>query len=147
MIHNLAVAELYVGLVEAARSHTLILVDYRAEPAAWWRDNEGEWIKPDARAVLGTGDIEDSWAIEVDQATESLPTLRRKLAVYLDLVANEEHGPDGGPLPRVLVTVPNERRLNAVRELVRLLPEPAEELFAVTLHDRAVPYIAEVLRE
>lgn len=147
MIHNLAVAELYVGLVEASRSHTLTLVDYRAEPACWWRDSEGEWIKPDAYAVVSAGNVEDSWAIEVDQATESLPTLRRKLMVYLRLVATEERGPDSGQLPRVLVTVPDERRLNAVRELVRSLPEPADGLFAVTLHDRTVPYIVQVLRE
>lgn len=147
MIHNLSVAELYVRLVEAGRAGLLTLVDYRAEPAAWWRDSEGEWIKPDAYAVVNAGDVEDSWAIEVDNATESLPTLRRKLAAYLNLVANEERGPDGGPLPRVLVTVPDERRLTAVRELVPALPEPAEELFAATLHDRAVPYIVEVLQE
>lgn len=147
LLHNLAVAELYVGLTEASRSGGLTLVDYRAEPSCWWRDSEGEWIKPDAYAVIGAGDIEDSWAIEVDQATESLPTLRRKLKVYLDLVQREDRGPGGGPLPRVLITVPDDRRLSHVRELVRTLPEPAEALFAAVLHARAVPRIVRVLRE
>lgn len=76
MIHNLAVAELYVGLAEAQRAGGLVLVDYRAEPACWWRSVEGEWIKPDAIAVVSAGEVEDSWAIEVDNATESLPTLK-----------------------------------------------------------------------
>lgn len=105
MIHNLAVAELYVGLVEAARNDSLSVVEYRAEPACWWRTGEGEWVKPDAFVVVASGEVEDSWAIEVDQATESLPTMRRKVKVYLDLVADGERGPDGGVLPRVLVTV------------------------------------------
>jgi hypothetical protein len=147
MIHNLAVAELYVGLTEAARGGAFTLTDFRTEPACWWRDSEGAWVKPDAFVVVSTGEVEDCWAIEVDQATESLPTMRRKLKVYLDLVASGERGPDGGVLPRVLVTVPDERRLLAIQEVVRSLPEPASELFAVTTHDQAVPYIVEVLRE
>jgi hypothetical protein len=147
MIHNLAVAELYVGLVEAARGGGFTLTVFRAEPACWWRDGEGAWVKPDALVVVSSGEVEDSWAIEVDQATESLPTLRRKLKVYLDLVASGERGPDGGVLPRVLVTVPDAERLRAIQDVVRGLPEPAEELFAVVLEERAVAYIGEVLRE
>jgi hypothetical protein len=145
MIHNLAVAELYVGLTEAARGGAFTLTGFRAEPACWWRTGEGVWVKPDAFAVVASGDVEDSWAIEVDQATESLPTLRRKLKVYLDLVASGERGPDGGVLPRVLVTVPEAGRLRAVREVVSSLPGPAEELFAVVLEERAVAYVGEVL--
>jgi hypothetical protein len=147
MIHNLAVAELYVELVEAARRGAFTLTGFRAEPACWWRTSEGVWVKPDAFVVVGSGEVEDSWAVEVDQATESLPTIRRKLKVYLDLVASGERGPGGGVLPRVLVTVPDERRLAAVRGVVRGLPGPAEELFAVVPESRAVAYIGEVLRE
>jgi hypothetical protein len=145
MIHNLAVAELYVGLVEASRSGAFSLTDFRAEPACWWRTGEGVWVKPDALVVVASGDVEDSWAIEVDQATESLPTMRRKLTVYLDLAASGERGPDGGVLPRVLVTVPDAGRLEAVREVVASLPEPADELFAVVLEERAVAHVGEVL--
>jgi hypothetical protein len=147
MIHNLAVAELYVGLVQAARSGDFTLTDFRAEPACWWQTGDGVWVKPDAFAVVASGDVEDSWAIEVDQATESLPTLRRKLKVYLDLVAGGERGPDDGVLPRVLVTVPDAGRLGAVRGLVGSLPEPAEELFAVVVESQAVPYIGEMLHQ
>jgi hypothetical protein len=147
MIHNLVVSELYVSLVEASRGGVLTLVDYRAEPACWWRDSDGGWVKPDAYAVVSAGEVEDCWAVEVDQATESLPTLRRKLKVYLDLVAREERGPGDGVLPRVLVSVPDQRRLYPVHQLVRELPEPAAELFAVTTHDQAVLRIARTLRE
>lgn len=147
MIHNLVISELYVGLREAERAGQLSLVDFNAEPACWWRDNEGEWVKPDAYVVVASGDVEDSWAIEVDQSTESLPTLRRKLKVYLDLVANEERGPGGGLLPRVLVSVRDERRLAAVRELVRSLPEPAERLFVLAIHSGVVEAMVNALGE
>lgn len=147
LAHNLVVAELYVTLVETARIGDLVLVDFRAEPGCWWRDSEGEWIKPDAFVVISSGDVEDAYAVEVDQATESVPTLRRKLMVYLNLAATEERGPGGGPLPRVLVTVPDDRRLAVVRELVRSLPEPAGQLLAVTTHERTVGFMAEMLRE
>jgi hypothetical protein len=145
--HNLSIAEVYVSLVEARRAGALTLDAFRAEPTCWWRNSEGEWIKPDACAVVSAGDIEDSWAIEVDRATESLPTLKRKLRAYLDLVECGENGPDGGVLPRVLVTVPDERRLHEVRKLVAELPSPAKQLFTVTLDKLAVAKMGEVLRE
>src|SRR6266536_5163029 len=120
--HSLAVSELYVHLVEHARGGLFQLITFRAEPACWWRDSEGMWIRPDAYVVVGTKEDrkaddawEDLWAIEVDMATESLPTLRRKLTAYLDLVEQGESGPDGGDLPGVLITVPDKHRLRDVR--------------------------------
>jgi Replication-relaxation len=145
--HSLAVSELYVRLVEQAQGGALGLVAFRAEPAAWWLDGSGTWVKPDAYLVVARADLEDAWAVEADQATESLPTLRRKLMGYLELVDRGASGPDGRGLPRVLVTVPDEPRAAALRELIVTLPDPAQQLFAVTLHERAVPFITEVLRE
>jgi Replication-relaxation len=145
--HELAVSELYVRLVELARTGSLTLVAFRAEPVSWWQDDAGAWIKPDAYVIVSAGDIEDAWAIEVDMATESLPTLRRKLVTYFDLAGRGDEGPDGRGLPRVLITVPDERRERAVRELLRDLSPPADQLFAVTVHDGAAAFIATVLRE
>jgi len=85
--------------------------------------------------------------VEVDQATESLPTLRRKLLAYLQLAERGENGPDDEVLPRVLITVPDERRHTAVRELVEELPDPAECLFAVVVQQRAARFMAQMLRE
>src|SRR2546430_1078363 len=76
-----------------------------------------------------------------------LPTLRRKVVGYLDLVERGEKGPDEEVLPRVLVSVPDKQRCRAVRQLVRGLPPPADELFVVTLHDLVVAKLGEVLRE
>src|SRR5947207_410525 len=76
--HNLVVAELYVGLMEAMRVGRVELRDFRAEPGCWWLDSDRQWVKPDGYAVVSDGNVEDCWAIEVDMATESVPTLRRK---------------------------------------------------------------------
>jgi Replication-relaxation len=148
LAHTLAVAELYVRLVEAARTGNFGLGAYRAEPGSWVPNGIGGWLKPDAYALLQGGGVEDYWWIEVDRATESLTTLRRKLLAYLDFVSGGQLGPDG-VVPRVLITVPDNKpnRQSDVRELLERLPEPADKLFSLTTFERAVPYIVRVLRE
>jgi len=141
--HTLAVSNLYVELVEQSWLHGFGLADFLAEPACWWLDGAGGWMKPDAYAVLETPALSDHWAIEVDLATESLPTLKRKLQTY---VAHHDRG-GLGPLdvmPRVLVTVPYERRERQARELVSRMPGAAR-LVHVVRHEDAAAYLADVL--
>lgn len=144
--HSLAVSELYVQLREAERAGRLELVDYRTEPASWMTNALGGFVKPDAYALLRLGEIEDAWAVEVDRATESLSTLRRKLLVYVDFANAGQVGPDA-VTPRVLVTVPTVKRLNEVKALVGDLPEPALQLIYVALFDRAVLELTGLLKE
>lgn len=103
-------------------------------------------IKPDGYALIGTGEIEDAWWLEVDRGTESPGTLRRKLSLYLLAAQAGVTGPDE-ILPRVLVTVPNERRLTIVRSITDSLGVNAHRLISVSLHERAIPFMARVLRE
>lgn len=144
LAHTLAVAELYVQLREAERAGQLELPKFLAEPASWQRTASLGTIKPDAYALVAYGDVEDTWWIEVDQATESRNTLRRKLNLYLLAAQAGVAGPDG-VLPRVLITVPDERRLAAMREIIGDLSMNAERLFSVTLHSQAIEYLAEIL--
>jgi hypothetical protein len=144
LAHTLAVAELYVRLREAERAGRLELSAFHAEPASWQRTASLGTLKPDAYALLAFGDIEDAWWIEVDQATESPATLRRKLSLYLLAAQAGVVGPDE-VLPRVLVTVPDTRRLEIVREIAAELGPAAERLISVTLHGAAIEYLAEIL--
>ena len=144
--HVLTVSELYVQLVEAARIDDWQLAEFWAEPDAWLPDGLGGWLKPDAYAVLAAGEIEDCWAIEVDKATEHLPTLQRKFESYLDFMQRGQLGPHG-VMPRVLITVPDDQRRHAVHGLLERLPEPAGTLFHITTEDRAVRDLVQVLRE
>jgi hypothetical protein len=142
--HALAVSELFVQLRTTAGAGVR-LVDYRAEADAWIPDGLGGWLKPDAYTVLASTVAEDHWAIEVDRATEHLPTVERKLATYLDFVRRGQLGPYG-VMPRVLVTVPDERRHRAIAELVERLPAPSDVLFHVVVESEAVALLTAELQ-
>jgi hypothetical protein len=134
--HVLDVAELYVGLVEQTRGGAAELVTFAAEPGSWWPDGRGGRLKPDAYLTAkGYGHM-DHWWVEVDRATESLPTLRNKFKVYLEFYQRGGVGP-GTIMPRVLVTVPHKKRLSDIVRLISQLPAPAEGLFIVTAHNDA----------
>jgi hypothetical protein len=139
-------SELYVQLVEASRGGGFELVEFRAEPDAWHPDSLGGWLKPDAYVLLASGDVEDCWAIEVDKATEHLPTIRRKIETYLDFMQRGQLGPHG-MMPRVLITVPDDTRRAAIQGMLDHLPPLAENLFRVVVEDRAIPYLLQVLRQ
>ena len=136
--HTLAVSELYVSLVERARIEQFTLAHFTVEHRAAVRDGLGGWIRPDALVQLRRASMSDYWWIEVDLATESLPTVRAKLLAYLNFMARGQLGPDD-IVPRVLIGVPDERRRVAVQQEVGALPPPAADLFWVTeLADMAI---------
>jgi hypothetical protein len=134
--HVLDVSELYVRLVERTRYGEVGLSRFAAEPASWWPDGRGGVLKPDALVGLSVASHDDWWWAEVDRATESLPTIRRKLLAYVRFARGGQVGP-GGVMPRVLVTVPSERRRTAVESVVAQLPDPARQLITVSLHHQA----------
>lgn len=142
--HMLAVAELNVRLVELGRDRGFTVVDFQAEPASWWPNGYGGFLKPDAYVLLEYESVREHAWIEVDMATESLTTLRRKLLVYLDFLRRGQQGP-GGVVPRVVVSTVSEARRDAVAELAGELPPPAAELFAALYSDDSPLYLSDVL--
>jgi Replication-relaxation len=147
LAHSLAVSERYVELVEVSRERLdLTLLRFDTEPACWWQDGQGDWVKPDAVLELASDAVTDAWTLEVDRATESLPTLRRQFVRYLELLERGEVGPTG-VLPRVLVTVPDSRRLTAVRGLLEQLSPVASQLIHSTTAETATRYLLSRLYE
>ena len=142
--HLLDVTELYVQLIE--RAGEFDLTTYTTEPACWWRDSYGAWLKPDAYLTLTTSDLEDDWWIEVDRATESLPTLRRKLMTYVEFARTGQRGPSG-VVPRVLITVPSRERALAVQRVINRLPAPATDFIYVTEFDGAAKILSQSLQQ
>lgn len=138
--HTLATSELYVQLVEQSRITGFTVDEFLAEPAAWWPNVAGGWLKPDAYLAISAADVTDCWWIEVDLATEAVPTLRGKFLACLDFVNQGQLGP-AKVVPRVLVTVPTDARGEVVEGLIARLPAPADELFAVALHEEAADII------
>jgi protein involved in plasmid replication-relaxation len=143
--HTLAVSEVCVGLVERARTDGAHVAAFEAEPASWWPNGIGGFIKPDAYTVLAWGNVRDHWWIEVDLATESLPTMKRKLTAYVDFVERGQLGPHG-LIPRVLVSTIAPERRAALHAVVTQLPEPAAALFVVLIASEAAVYPLRSLR-
>ena len=144
--HTLAVTELYVQLVEHARTGGFQIAAFEAEPACWWPDDLGGQLKPDAHTLLATSAYQDAWWIEVDQATETLPRLKKKLHTYLDFQRRGGMGP-AGVLPRVLLTTPTAQRCTAITGLITGLPPPADQLFRVALHEAAADLLINTLTQ
>lgn len=144
--HIVAVSELYVRLIEAERVGSLLLRQFTTEPWCWWPNGRDNWLKPDAFLVISNGKADHLWWLEADRATESLPTIGRKLSTYLDFVRRGQLGPRGA-IPRVLVTVPSEARASAIVGIVRGLPSPADELFTVTVERDALLALLSYLKE
>lgn len=127
--HTLDVSELYVRLRERERVGGGRLIRFDAEPASWYQTAHGV-VKPDAYAVFEAGEWEEHRWLEVDRATESLPTLHRKLLVYVELAIAADRGPTN-VLPEVLVTVPSVARKTALQSVLAALPGPANDLIRV----------------
>jgi hypothetical protein len=143
--HTLAVSELYVALVDLARLQGFTMPVFDTEPRCWWPNGLGGTLKPDAFFVLVRNGYANVWWLEQDMKTEHLPTIRRKLAAYLDFHRRGQLGPTG-IMPRVLVSVPDAARRQAVEEVIRTLPEPALALFLVAESSHAAEYLGYVLR-
>jgi hypothetical protein len=136
--HVLAVAELYVQLVEASRTGRCELLDFDGEPACWRRftGNSGETttLKPDAYVRVGIGDFERSAFVEVDMASESLSTIQRKCRTFIAYWRTGLEQQRHGVFPLVLWLVPDEQRRTRLNEAISGLAADAQTLFTVALH-------------
>ena len=141
LAHSLDVAELYVRLAEQARGQAFTVTTFQTEPACWWPDGLGGFIKPDAFVVLSTARFDELSWLEVDRGSESLPTIKRKLSDYLDFMARGQLGPRD-VMPRVVVTVPDEPRLAAVEREADRLSSRTDGLFSVVTFAAAADFLA-----
>jgi len=140
LAHALAVSQLFVDLTAAVcATPGLVLERFATEPDCWWPDGSG-WLKPDAYLAITSTEFVDHLWVEVDRATESVPTLRGKLHTYLGFLNRGGLGP-GGVMPRVAVSVPDEARAAVIRREVDRLPDVAGELFSVVRCDMAAAAI------
>ncbi len=142
LAHTLAVAQLYVDLVEAGRWGLCEVLGFQPEPECW-RTYPGMFgapmtLKPDAAARLGIGDYEYWWLIEADMATEAQPTIEGKARRYHDYYRTGISQRESGTFPRVAWITPDAARAESVAETLRRLPATAQRLFAVTTTSEAI---------
>lgn len=137
--HVLAIAECSVQLIEADRRGDLELITTEHEPACWRSflgvHGSAETLKPDLYAVTANAEYEDSWFIEVDRGTESLPTVMRKCAQYARFQQSGREQANRGVFPAVLWVVPDDGRATAMAAAIRRHYGPDQELFRLTTVD------------
>ncbi|WP_314410152.1 replication-relaxation family protein [Streptomyces sp. DSM 40484] len=135
--HMLAVSELYVQLVEQHRLGQGALLAFDAEPAAWrhftGKHNELVMVRPDAYVRIGRAAIEHSSFVEVDMATETLPTIRKKCLRYIEYWRSGVEQRWRGVFPKVVWLVETERRREHIAGVIGKLAVDAQALFCVGL--------------
>lgn len=136
--HALAISEIYVALTEASRDHNFHIARFTAEPTC--HTHHDRHLKPDAYLVLQTATHRDCWWLEIDQATESLPRIKRKCRTYLDFLNYGGLGPDGVP-PRVLYTTPNIQRCEAIKNVITQLSTQDDYLIDAITHADAYEFL------
>jgi hypothetical protein len=152
LAHTLAVAELYVQLIEREREcegaieDAIQIIAFDPEPGCW-RTYPGPWgarltLKPDAYLKLGVGAFAYSWLIERDMATESLATIERKAHRHLDYHQSGSELQARGVAPRVAWIVPDRDRAEAIQGVLDRLPTDAKRRFAVATKAEAPSVLA-----
>lgn len=135
--HMLAVAELYVQVVERHRAGYVQLLEFDAEPSCWRRyagpGGEAITLKPDVFLRLGIGAVERSVFVEADLGTESLPTIRRKCQRFIEYWRSGTEQRWRGVFPKVVWLVPNEHRQANIAGVIQKLGREAQALFDVGL--------------
>ncbi len=146
--HILAVAELHTLLLERSRTGQSELLEFQAEPACWRRfsgiGGQAVTLKPDAFVRLAVGDYEVTAFIEQDMATESLPTIVRKLGVHIDYWRSGQEQHEHGVHPRVWWLVPDAARLKAIGRAIGRVPAEARQLFEVVLTEQAADQLTQL---
>lgn len=141
--HALAISAIYVDLVERASVGGVEIGVFDVEADARWPDGTEQVLRPDALVAVASGGVEDVWWLEVDLGTESLARIRRMLDRYQQFARDAETGPFG-VVPRVLVTVVDDKRLRDVQRLIRRSDAP-EGLLQVVRQSDAGSYLVRQL--
>jgi hypothetical protein len=120
--HRMLVADVACELTVHAHAGDFELVRIEPEPGSW-RSYSGihgarDVLKPDLFVVVAIGEYLDSWFIEVDRGTESLPTLLKQCGQYETYRRSGREQAASGIFPRVLWLLPDERRRDRLRAAI-----------------------------
>lgn len=144
--HYLAVADAHLALLSAARASQFELLTVELEPTCWrpytGLGGSSETLKPDLYAVTANGEYEDHWFIEVDRATESLPTLLRQCQQYETYRRSGTEQTERGVFPSVLWIVPDDRRAQNLDTALSVARNLDRSLFRITTPERLIEVIA-----
>ncbi len=139
MDHTLAVSQLVVDLIVAARSGTIEVLACQPEPRCWRQFSSlggPSVLRPDLFVALGVGEFEHRWFVEVDRGTEHLPALVRKCRQYEAYYASGNEQARHGVFGRVCWLVPDQRRAERLRHAIHTDRRLTDGLFTVATTSR-----------
>lgn len=146
--HCLAIADLHVRLVSAARDARFELVSLELEPSTW-RDYQGSFgerkvLKPDLGAITASGEYEDHFWFEVDLGNEHLPTILDKCRAYETYrrTGLEDERRGAGVFPIVVWVMHTAERADRLRTALADARDIDASLFQVTTADGVVDLVA-----
>lgn len=133
--HMLAVADVFVALVDAQRKGALEIVALSTEPDTW-QTIAGAELRPDmfVELALKRRRVNVTLWLEVDLGTERQKQIKDKLARYWH-VYEHATSDDLDTFPLVLFLVPDEARASEVRYMIDRGKSDARALFSVTTLD------------
>ncbi len=140
--HLLAIGDVHTQLHRAARAGTLRELVVVHEPNCWRHfpapQASNLTLKPDLQVDCTTGEDDLRWWVEVDRATESLPTIVKKAGIYEHYWRSGQETLISAVFPRVLWLVPSERRAAAIRQTLAARGDLTPELHQVGLQSQAL---------
>ena len=146
--HALAIAELRVHVVLAARSGQFGLSSVEIEPTSWRSYLAGtgvrETLKPDMAVTTTSrdGEFEDRWFVEVDLGTEHLPTVIRKCQQYEVYRRTGDEQVRHGVFPFVVWVTQDEERAAKLAGAIRAARSLDQRLFRALPAGRFVELVA-----
>jgi hypothetical protein len=136
--HSLATSEVLTTVVGATKADGLQLVRYETEPGCWREIpgyGTGETLRPDLMVVVARGDTEWHWWVEVDLATEHLPSIVRKCRQYVRYWQSGIEQSRTQVFPRVAWLTTTPKRSSAMKQAISDV-DGGIGLFEVGLLDR-----------
>jgi len=118
--HTIAISEAFVQVTEICRmSEAMSLSHIDVEPECWrafQKNGKTVSLRPDLYAETISGKFEYHWFIEMDLATEDIPTILEKCFRYEEYYQTRAEQNTEGIFPYVLWIVPDEERKRKISE-------------------------------
>ncbi len=100
-------------------------------------------LRPDLFVVLGVGEYELRWFVEIDRGSEHLPALQRKCRLYNSYYRSGGEQRRHQVFPRVLWVVPDERRAERIRTKIAADRRLTSDIFRVASDEQALALMGE----
>lgn len=142
--HTLAVNDVAVGLIDAARTNPNLRIEGLVTEPSNWRSylgpgGETQWLKPDLYGVTssrdGDGEYEEHAFLEIDLGTEHVPRIQAKCRMYAAYAVTGAYQAKHGLFPHVVWLSSDPARRKVLRKAISSTRGLPEGVFRVTHPD------------